>query len=51
MRFDDDAQFREAARSEVVKLQSGDESSLAAWQKLCKLSERAFTQVGGAAGG
>jgi len=44
-RFDGDETFQGAARKEVVKLQAGDESSLAAWEALVQQSERAFNQV------
>jgi len=45
VRFDDDETFREQARKEVVKLQAGDERSLASWRMLCKQSEVAFKKV------
>ena len=32
-RFDQDGDFKEAARKEVVKLQAGDDGSLAAWAR------------------
>jgi len=41
-RFDADENFREIARLEVVKLQSGDEDSRKAWQLLCDQSRREF---------
>jgi len=44
-RFDSDAAFQSQARREVVKLQGGDEQSLAAWRMLCAQSEKAFNRV------
>lgn len=37
-RFDEDADFKEIARLEVVRLQSGDPDSLTAWKILCEQS-------------
>lgn len=42
IRFDEDADFREIARQEVVKLQAGAEDSRHAWQLLCDQSRREF---------
>jgi len=44
-RFDEDEQFRETSRLEVVKLQSGDASSRQAWQLLCDQSRREFQTI------
>ncbi|PSP19311.1 MAG: arginine--tRNA ligase [Cyanobacteria bacterium QS_8_64_29] len=44
-RFDSDEAFREAARQEVVKLQSGDRDSLRAWELLCEQSRREFQAI------
>jgi arginyl-tRNA synthetase len=44
-RFDDDEAFRETARLEVVKLQSGDADSRKAWQLLCDQSRREFQVI------
>jgi arginyl-tRNA synthetase len=41
-RFDEDEQFQQTAREEVVKLQSGDPDSRKAWQLLCDQSRREF---------
>ncbi len=41
-RFDTDAEFQEAARQEVVKLQAKDPESIKAWQLLCEQSRREF---------
>lgn len=40
IRFDEDEEFRETARKEVVKLQAGAEDSRHAWQLLCNQSRR-----------
>ena len=44
-RFDEDESFKETARLEVVKLQSGEPDSLRAWQLLCAQSRRAFEEI------
>jgi arginyl-tRNA synthetase len=44
-RFDEDEAFKEVSRLEVVKLQSGDESSRRAWQLLCEQSRREFQVI------
>ncbi|MEM8604552.1 MAG: arginine--tRNA ligase [Cyanobacteria bacterium P01_H01_bin.121] len=44
-RFDEDMAFREAARQEVVRLQSGEPDSLSAWQLLCDQSRREFQTI------
>jgi len=44
-RFDAEPEFQKTSRAEVVKLQAGDEESLAAWRMLCQKSEIAFKQV------
>jgi arginyl-tRNA synthetase len=41
-RFDEHAEFQEAARREVVKLQAKDPESIAAWNLLCTQSRREF---------
>lgn len=43
--FDEDTEFQTTARSEVVKLQSGEEQSLVAWRLLCDQSRKAFEEV------
>jgi arginyl-tRNA synthetase len=45
IRFDEDEAFRETARKEVVKLQSGAEDSRRAWQLLCDQSRREFQEI------
>jgi arginyl-tRNA synthetase len=44
-RFDSDELFKETARQEVVKLQSGDSESRQAWQLLCEQSRREFQVI------
>ncbi|MBF2057797.1 MAG: arginine--tRNA ligase [Cyanobacterium sp. T60_A2020_053] len=41
-KFDQDNEFKEEARREVVKLQSKDAESIKAWQLLCEQSRREF---------
>jgi arginyl-tRNA synthetase len=41
-RFDEDLDFQETARNEVVKLQAGAADSLHAWELLCQQSRREF---------
>lgn len=43
--FDEDAEFQNTARQEVVKLQAGDHDSLRAWKMLCDQSRRAFQEI------
>ena len=45
IRFDEDEQFKEVARNQVVKLQSGEEESILAWQLLCEQSRREFQKI------
>jgi arginyl-tRNA synthetase len=44
-RFDEDPQFQETARQEVVRLQSGEADSRKAWQLLCDQSRREFQEI------
>jgi arginyl-tRNA synthetase len=44
-RFDSDEIFKETARQEVVKLQSGDTESRQAWQLLCEQSRKEFQVI------
>ena len=46
-RFDDDADFKKKSHEEVVKLQSGDETNLAAWKLICDISRREFSGIYG----
>jgi arginyl-tRNA synthetase len=44
-RFDEDPAFKKEAQLQVVKLQGGDEVSLAAWQMICDISRKAFHEI------
>ncbi|MBW4593967.1 MAG: arginine--tRNA ligase [Brasilonema angustatum HA4187-MV1] len=44
-RFDADANFQQAARQAVVKLQAGDQKTLLAWKIVCQLSSRAYQVI------
>ncbi|NCJ07058.1 arginine--tRNA ligase [Synechococcales cyanobacterium C] len=44
-RFDADADFREAARQEVVKLQAGAADTTQAWKLLCEQSRQEFQVI------
>ncbi|BAQ63881.1 arginine--tRNA ligase [Geminocystis sp. NIES-3709] len=45
LKFDQDLEFQETARQEVVKLQSKDPESIQAWQLLCEQSRREFEVI------
>jgi len=45
LRFDEDPQFQENARHNVVKLQSGDPETRQAWKLLCDQSRREFQKI------
>ena len=45
VRFDEDEQFKQTAREEVVKLQAGAEDSRHAWKLLCEQSRREFQVI------
>jgi arginyl-tRNA synthetase len=45
IRFDEDSDFQEKARQEVVKLQTGAADSRHAWQLLCNQSRREFQVI------
>ena len=44
-RFDADDAFKQRARDGVVKLQAGDEESLAAWKSLCSTSRMEYQKI------
>ena len=44
-RFDEDKNFEEASRSEVVQLQSGNPTSLRAWRAICQVSRVEFDKI------
>lgn len=43
--FDADPDFKKRAQLEVVKLQGGNEACLEAWEMICDISRRAFSQI------
>ncbi|MCC0177993.1 arginine--tRNA ligase [Waterburya agarophytonicola K14] len=45
VRFDEDEEFKQTAREEVVKLQAGAEDSRRAWKLLCDQSRREFQVI------
>ena len=45
IRFDEDEEFKQTSRQEVVKLQTGTEDSLHAWKLLCDQSRREFQVI------
>jgi arginyl-tRNA synthetase len=45
LRFDEDEEFKETARNEVVRLQAGAQDSLHAWELLCAQSRREFQVI------
>ena len=44
-KFDEDLQFQECARNEVVKLQAGDPQSIQAWKTICDVSRVEFQKI------
>jgi arginyl-tRNA synthetase len=44
-RFDEDPQFQEQSRQEVVQLQSGSKETLQAWNLLCEQSRKEFQVI------
>ena len=44
-RFDNESEFQKRSREEVVKLQSGDNKSIQAWQLLCDQSRKEFDEI------
>ncbi len=44
-RFDLDASFKKQAQLEVVKLQSGDPTSMRAWKLICEISRGGFQEI------
>jgi arginyl-tRNA synthetase len=43
--FDEDPAFKQEARSQVVRLQGGDEIALSAWKTICDISRKAFHEI------
>jgi arginyl-tRNA synthetase len=44
-RFDEDEDFKEAARQAVVSLQAGDADTLKAWDIVCQLSKKSYRAI------
>jgi len=44
-KFDEDADFKQTALAEVVKLQGGDPDSLKAWNMICDVSRAEFEKI------
>ena len=44
-RFDNEKDFQKRSRLEVVKLQSGEKESIAAWKLLCNQSRKEFDEI------
>ena len=44
-RFDNESEFQQRSREEVVKLQSGDSQSTKAWRLLCDQSRKEFEEI------
>ncbi len=45
IKFDNQAEFQRKAREEVIKLQSGNKDSIAAWKLLCNQSRKEFDLI------
>ncbi|MDN3508080.1 MAG: arginine--tRNA ligase, partial [Simkaniaceae bacterium] len=43
--FDEDEIFKKQSQEEVVRLQAGDGSSIAAWKRICAISREGFEEV------
>jgi arginyl-tRNA synthetase len=43
--FDENPAFKKEAHQEVVKLQSGDPLSLAAWEQICAISRKSYEEI------
>ncbi|MCH9621833.1 MAG: Arginine--tRNA ligase [Chlamydiia bacterium] len=44
-KFDEDPQFKKESQEQVVKLQSKDKQSVQAWEKICDISRKGFSQI------
>lgn len=44
-RFDEDPEFKKLSQLQVVKLQSGDPETRAAWQIICEISRRSYQEI------
>ena len=45
VKFDEDAAFKKQSQEEVVRLQSGEESSVTAWKNICEISRKGFSEI------
>ncbi len=45
LKFDEDLAFKKLSQEEVVRLQSGEESSVAAWKNICEISRKGFSEI------
>jgi arginyl-tRNA synthetase len=45
MKFDEDPAFKKLSQEEVVRLQSGEESSVSAWNNICEISRKGFSEI------
>lgn len=43
--FDEDPEFKKRAQLQVVKLQGGDEATLAAWKIICDISRKSYGEI------
>jgi arginyl-tRNA synthetase len=43
--FDEDPEFKKRSQLQVVKLQGGDEPTLAAWKIICDISRKSYGQI------
>ena len=44
-KFDEDPEFKKRSQLQVVKLQGGDPASLKAWEAICAISRKAFSEI------
>ncbi len=44
-RFDEDPEFKKRSQRQVVRLQGGDPVSLKAWEAICAISRKAFSEI------
>lgn len=44
-RFDEDPEFKKRSQLQVIKLQGGDEATLAAWKIICDISKNSYKQI------
>ncbi len=44
-KFDSDETFKKASQEEVVRLQSGEKGAVSAWQHICEISRKGFSEI------